>query len=154
MFQLLSGDTSGLELKDLEVFEPRFVTARAKFDLEMYLSPHQGRIEGELAYSSDLFDPSTIEQMAEHYSQLLESIAADSNRKINDLSILTEGDRNKLLVEFNNTACEYPRELCVHELFEQQVERTPDAVALVFEDQQLSYSELNARSNRLARYLR
>ena len=154
MFQLLSHDASGLELKDLEVSDPSFVTDRAKFDLEMHLSPHQGRIVGDLAYSSDLFDASTIERMAAQYVRLLESIVAQPNQKIGQFLILTDQERDRLLIEFNDTACEYPRELCVHELFERQVERTPDAVALIFEDQQLSYSELNTRSNRLARYLR
>ncbi len=154
MFQLLTQDASGLNLQGLEVIEECYSAERVKFDLEMHLIRDQGRILGDLAYSLDLFDHSTIERMAAQYVRLLESIVADSNQKISDLSILTEGDRNKLLVEFNDTACEYPRELCVHELFEQQAERSPDAVALVFEDQQLSYSELNARSNRLALYLR
>ena len=154
MFQLLTQDTSGLNLQGLEVIEEYYSTERVKFDLEMHLSPHQGRIEGDLAYSSDLFDPSTIERMAAQYVRLLESIVAQPNQKIGQFSILTDQERDRLLIEFNDTACEYPRELCVHELFEQQVERTPDAVAVVFEDRQLSYSELNARSNRLARHLR
>jgi len=92
--------------------------------------------------------------MALHYLRLLESIAANPNLKVSQLEILTEQERSELLFGFNNTAKDYPRDLCVHELFEQQVERTPDAVALVFEDQQLTYAELNARANRLARYLR
>jgi amino acid adenylation domain-containing protein len=154
MFQLLSGDTSRLELKNLEVFDPRFVTARVKFDLELHLIRDQGDISGALYFSTDLFDSQSIERMAAQYVRLLESIVAQPHQKIGQFSILTDQERDRLLIEFNDTSCEYPRDLCVHQLFEQQVERTPDAVALVFEDQQLSYSELNARSNRLARYLR
>jgi amino acid adenylation domain-containing protein len=154
MFQLLTQDTSGLNLQGLDLIEKYFSTERVKFDLEMYLRRDQGDISGTLNFSTDLFDLQSIERMAAQYVRLLESIVAQPNQKIGQFSILTDQERDRLLIEFNDTACEYPRELCVHELFEQQVERTPDAVALVFEDQQLSYSELNARANRLARYLR
>ena len=154
MFQLLTQDTSGLNLQGLDLIEEYFSTERVKFDLEMHLRRDQGDISGTLNFSTDLFDLQSIERMAAQYVRLLESIVAQPNQKIGQFSILTDQERDRLLIEFNDTVCEYPRELCVHELFEQQVERTPDAVALVFEDQQLSYSELNARSNRLARYLR
>ncbi|MEI6527433.1 MAG: condensation domain-containing protein, partial [Planctomycetota bacterium] len=154
MFQLLTQDASGLDLQGLELIEEYYSTERVKFDLELHLRPARGRIEGDLAYSTDLFDRQSIERMAAQYVRLLESIVAQPDQKIDRFSILTDQERERLLVEFNDTASEYPRELCVHELFEEQVERTPDAVALVFEEQQLTYSELNARSNRLARYLR
>ncbi|MFN6302651.1 MAG: condensation domain-containing protein, partial [Planctomycetota bacterium] len=154
MFQLLSRNEAGLTLQGLEVTDEDHGSNRVKFDLELHLSRHTGDISGAFYYSTDLFDSETIQRMALHYLRLLESIAANPNLKVSQLEILTEQERSELLFGFNNTAKDYPRDLCVHELFEQQVERTPDAVALVFEDQQLTYAELNARANRLARYLR
>ena len=73
---------------------------------------------------------------------------------LDELSRLTERERRQLLVEWNDTAADYPRDQCIHQLFEEQVERTPDAVAVVFEDRQLTYAQLNARANQLARHLR
>ncbi|MEY2612624.1 MAG: hypothetical protein RL069_1436, partial [Planctomycetota bacterium] len=154
MFQLLNRLDAGLNLTGLEVVEQGSCGNRVKFDLELHLIRHQGEVSGTLEFSTDLFDLTSVERMAGHYVRLLESIVADPNQKVGQLSLLGEKEQTQLLVDFNQTACDYPREACVHELFEQQVERTPDAVALVFEDQQLTYRELNERSNRLARYLR
>ena len=79
---------------------------------------------------------------------------ANPEARISELPLLTEAERHQLLVEWNDTKTDYPRDVCVHQLFEAQVERTPDAVAVVFEGQELSYRELNARANQLAHYLR
>ena len=154
MFQLLSRNEAGLMLQGLKVTHEDHGSNRVKFDLELHLSRHTGDISGSFRYSTELFDSETIQRMALHYVRLLESIAANPNQKVSQLEILTDQERTELLVGFNDTATDYPKDLCVHELFEQQVQRTPDAVALVFEDQQLTYSELNTRANRLARYLR
>jgi len=112
------------------------------------------QIKGCLVYRAQWWRRDRVERFVGHFLTLLSQATTEPDAIPAKLPILTIREQRQLLVEFNNTACEYPAELCVHQLFEQQVERTPDAVALVFEDQQLSYSELNARSNRLARYLR
>nr|MCE2753625.1 amino acid adenylation domain-containing protein [Pirellula sp.] len=112
------------------------------------------QVKGSLVYRTQWWRHDRIERFVGHFQKLLSQATTDPDIVLAKLPILTMREQRQLLVEFNDTACEYPRELCVHELFEQQVERTPDAVALVFEDQQLSYNELNARANRLARYLR
>ncbi|MFZ4470991.1 MAG: AMP-binding protein, partial [Pirellula sp.] len=112
------------------------------------------QVKGSLVYRTQWWRHDRIERFVGHFLTLLSQATKDPDTILAKLPILTTREQRQLLVEFNDTACEYPREWCVHELFEQQVESTPDAVALVFEDQQLSYSELNARSNRLARYLR
>jgi len=91
--------------------------------------------------------------MAGHWQTLLEGIVADPKQRLSDLPLLTEADRQQLLVEWNDTRRAYPRDQCIHELFEGQVERTPDAVAVVFENSQLTYRELNQRANQLARHL-
>ncbi|MEG4026654.1 amino acid adenylation domain-containing protein, partial [Microcoleus sp. S13C4] len=108
----------------------------------------------EWEYNSDLFDETTIVRMAEHFQTLLEGIVANSKQAISELPLLTPGERQQLLVEWNNTAKDYPQEKCIHQLFEEQVERTPDAVAVVFAEKQLTYRELNAKANQLANYLR
>ena len=97
---------------------------------------------------------STIERYVGYFCQLLEAMVADESQTIDRLRVLPEQERQKLLYEWNDTRTEYPREKCIHELFEEQVRKTPGAVAVVYEDQQLSYEELNRRANRLAHYLR
>ena len=108
----------------------------------------------EIDYRDSWWTQDWIDRMFGHLATALSVGTLDSDTPIADTCILTEKERSELLVDFNDTAKDYPRDLCVHELFEQQVQRTPDAVALVFEDKQLTYAELNARANRLARHLR
>ena len=105
-------------------------------------------------YNTGLFEGSTIERMLGHFQTLLKEIVADPGRRIGRLPILTESERQQLLVDWNDTRTDYPRDRCIHALFEEQVERTPDAVAVVYEDQQLTYLELNRRANQLAHFLR
>ncbi len=103
---------------------------------------------------SDRFDSETINRMLGHLQTLLESMVINPQQRLGELSLLTEPERHQLLVEWNQTQIEYSKEQCIHELFETQVERTPYAIAIVFEDQQLTYGELNKRANQLAHYLR
>ena len=126
----------------------------AKFDLDFELTENPGRLSGSIQYATDLFDAATIERMVGHWRVLLEAIVADPGQAISKLPLLTEAERHQLLVEWNDTAVEYPRDRCIHQLFEAQVERSPEATALVYETQQLTYGELNARANRLAHHLR
>jgi amino acid adenylation domain-containing protein len=139
----------GIVASDLSIDNPT-----AKFDLTLSLGERNGQLHGTLEYSTDLFQAKTIERLIGHFQVLLEAIVADPGQRIRDLPLLTESERQQLLVDWNDTASEFPRDKCVHELFEAQVERTPDAVAIAFEDQQLSYRELNEQANRLAHYLR
>ena len=106
-----------------------------------------------IEYSTDLFDGDRMERMLGHYGRLLKSIIKNPEGRIEELEILTEREREQLLVEWNRTEREYPSGKCVHELFEEQVRRTPGAVAVVFEREELTYGELNARANQVARYL-
>ncbi|HXV82417.1 MAG TPA: amino acid adenylation domain-containing protein, partial [Candidatus Binatia bacterium] len=138
----------GLRLEPLEV-----ATRRSPFDLSLFLREREGKYIGHIEYSTDLFEPDTIERMAAHYQTLLEAIVADSDQPIATLPILPEAERHKILVEWNDTASDYPKDKCIHQLFEEQVERTPDAIAMEFEDQQITYWELNRRANQLAHYL-
>ncbi len=126
---------------------------QVRFDLEVHAWERDGKIDVYWLYSSDLFDGWRIEQIAGHYAQVLESVTADADRALGQVGLLTEGEREQVLMEWNGAAREGPRERCVHELFEAQVEKSEEAVAIVFEESSLSYRELNERANRLAHYL-
>ena len=126
---------STLELPALKVNRIWIEDSRTKFDLEVDLSETMEGLKCTFAYNTDLFDRSTIERMGGHYQMILEGIAANPDQRLSELPLLTEAERYKLLVEWNNTGADYPRDKCIHELFEEQVERTPDATAVVFEDQ-------------------
>jgi len=125
----------------------------AKLDLSLCIVDSNQGLIGLLDYNTDLFDDATIARMMSHFQVLLESIVADPNQCLSELSILTEAERHQLLVEWNDTQIDYPLDVCTHQLFETQVERTPEADAVAFEDQQLTYRELNCRANQLAHYL-
>ncbi|WP_445245375.1 non-ribosomal peptide synthetase [Microcoleus sp. OTE_8_concoct_300] len=105
-------------------------------------------------YNTDLFDISTVHRMASSYQTLLKSILTNPEERVSSLPLLTQGERSQLLVEWNDTKVEYPFDKCIHQLFEEQVERSPDAEAVLFEDKQLTYRELNQRANCLAHHLR
>ncbi|MBV9273286.1 MAG: amino acid adenylation domain-containing protein, partial [Verrucomicrobia bacterium] len=107
-----------------------------------------------LSYDSRRFDAPAISRMFGHLNALLEGILSNPDHRLLDLPMLTEGERHQLLVEWNRTQRDFPRNKCIHEVFEEQVERTPDAVAAVFEGDSLSYRELNSRANRLSHHLR
>ncbi|MEG4215637.1 amino acid adenylation domain-containing protein [Microcoleus sp. Pol14C6] len=125
----------------------------AKVDLTLHLEEKQEEISGQFEYSTDLFDAATINRMAGHLIALLEGIAANPARRIEELPLLGEKERHQLLVEWNDTRADYSSDRCIHQLFAAQVERTADAIAVVFEEQKLTYRELNERANQLAHYL-
>jgi non-ribosomal peptide synthetase component F len=109
-------------------------------------------LQGQIEYATDLFDASTVERLSEHLVRLLEGVVACPESRISRLPLLGEAERERLLVRWNDTARDYPQR-CVHELFSEHAARTPDAVAVIFEEQSLSYAELEARSNQLAHHL-
>ncbi|MBI5032176.1 MAG: amino acid adenylation domain-containing protein [Chloroflexi bacterium] len=125
----------------------------AKFDLTLFMLEDPDSLSGAFEYNTDLFDATTITRMVAHFETLLQSIVMYPDQSISTLSILTERERHQLLVEWNDTAADYPAHLCAHQLFEQQAERTPDAIAVTLGDAQLTYAELNRRANQLAHYL-
>ena len=121
----------------------------AKFDLTLNLTETELGLHGYLEYNTDLFDAATIDRMLGHFQTLLEGVVDNPDQPLSVLPLLTAGERRQLLVEWNDTQADYPQDRCIHQLFEAQVERTPDAVAVVFEDDQLTYRELNRRANQL-----
>ncbi len=154
MFVLQNAPNAGLEFQSLSVSPVRLDTETARFDLTLSIHETAPGLSGALQYNTDLFHDATITRMIGHFQILLKGIVADADRRISDLPILTDAENHKLLVEWNETKRDYPKEKCLHQLFEEQVKRTPDSVAVIFEDQQLTYQELNTRSNQLAHYLR
>ena len=153
MFVLQNAGESSLQLEGLRTIPIRTASNVAKFDLSLNISERQGDLRASLNYNTDLFDAATIERMLGHFQTLLEGIVNDPDQRISELPLLTEREKHQLLVEWNDTQTEYPKDECIHQLFEAQVEKTPDAIALVFEEQQLTYRELNARANQLAHHL-
>ncbi|MCW5317886.1 amino acid adenylation domain-containing protein [Nostoc sp. KVJ3] len=154
MFVLNNASTSEVELTGLSVSELPIESAIAKFDLTLSMENTSTGLVGGWDYNTDLFDSSTIERMTRHFVTLLEAIVADPSERISQLPMLTASEQQQLLIEWNDTQVDYAFDKCIHQLFEEQVERTPDAVAVVFENQQLTYHELNCRANQLAHYLR
>lgn len=136
---------SGLEVSPIPID-----SGTSKFDLTLFVSEHGGIL---VEYSTDLFEAETIRRTLGHYQTLLEGIVSNPEQRLSDLPLLTGKERQQLLVEWNQTASDYPRDKCIHQLFEAQVARTPEAVAVVFENEQLTYRELNQRANQLARHL-
>ncbi|HEY0603314.1 MAG TPA: SDR family NAD(P)-dependent oxidoreductase, partial [Herpetosiphonaceae bacterium] len=126
----------------------------AEFDLTIHIWEHNGELHGQLTYNTDLFAAAAITRLIEHFQTLLAGIVAQQDRRISDLPLLTAAERRLLLQDWNATQVDYGQDRCLHELIEEQARRTPDAIAVTFEAAQLTYAELNARSNRLARYLR
>ncbi|MGQ0555595.1 MAG: amino acid adenylation domain-containing protein [Nitrospiraceae bacterium] len=126
----------------------------AKFDLTVDLVEADGVLSGTVDYSTDLFEAATIARLMNHYIRLLEAIVAKPTARVNELPMLSHAERQQLLVEWNATATDAPVMQTMQALFEAQVVRTPEAVAVVHEDRHLTYGELNGRANQLARYLR
>jgi len=125
----------------------------AKFDLLLNMANLPEGFAGAFEYSTDLFEAATIRRMAGHFQRLLQGIVENPGQRIANLPLLTGHERAQMLVEWNDTARDFPEEKCFHQLFEAQVERTPEAVAVVGEEQQITYRELNRRANQLAHFL-
>jgi natural product biosynthesis luciferase-like monooxygenase protein len=125
----------------------------AKFELSLIVVENKQGLIVTLEYNSDLFESATITRMLSHWQRLLEGIVANPQQKLSELPLLTGQERQQMLVEWNKTDAEYQQQT-LHEAFEQQVARTPDAIALVFENQALTYEALNQFANRLAHHLR
>jgi amino acid adenylation domain-containing protein len=153
MFELQHAPQLALDLTNLTLEPLEIEIHTARFDLTLTMEESEAGLVGTLEYSIDLFEARTIAQMVTHLQRLLEGMVADPEQSIWLLPFVSVAERHQLLVEWSHTTGAYLHDKCIHELFEQQVKRTPDAIAVVFEDEQLTYSELNARANQLARHL-
>ncbi|MBG1260771.1 non-ribosomal peptide synthetase, partial [Nostoc commune] len=142
-----STDLAGLTIEPLET---EHSTTRFDLSLDMYETPRG--LTGTLEYSTDLFQAATIDRLIQNFQTLLHGIGENPDQSIAELPLLTENEQQQLLVQWNDTVVEIP-DLCIHELFAQQAARTPNKIAVIFENKSLTYRELNTKANQLAHYL-
>jgi amino acid adenylation domain-containing protein len=142
-----------IRLEELEVESISLEQRAAQFELTLAMTETENGLSGVFQYNTDVFDEETITRMSEHYRVLLESIVANPERRLSELPLLTVEEQRQILDEWNDTRQPYPSEQCLHQLFEQQCERTPQSVALVSGTTKLTYEELNARANQVAQHL-
>ncbi|WP_373526933.1 amino acid adenylation domain-containing protein [Nostoc sp.] len=152
MFVLQNAPMSEIELSGLNLSLLESDSATAKFDLTLFVEETTSGLIGTFEYSTDLFEAETIHRMAEHLQTLLAGIVTDFQQQLWELPLLNETEKTQL-AKWNDTQIKYPLEKCIHQLFEAQVERTPDAVAVICKEEELTYRELNQRANQLAHYL-
>jgi len=139
----------GLDLRTMAVHN-----GTSKFDLGLFVVEKPEGLSCMVEYSTDLFDASTIRRFIGHFRTLLEGIAVSPDMRISDLPWLSSAERHQIVQQWNDTHVEYSRELCLHQIIEQQAQKNPEAPALIFESEKLTYRELNERANQLAHWLR
>jgi amino acid adenylation domain-containing protein len=154
VFALQNASHLPLSLKRLKVTEVQLNKPRIRFDLEILLEEADNSLSGHFVYNTALFEVDTISRMAAHFQILLESIAENPDQRLSQLPLLTESERRQLLVDWNSTATNYPRDACIHELFEAQADANPAALAVAFGNHQLTYRQLDELANFLAHKLR
>jgi amino acid adenylation domain-containing protein/non-ribosomal peptide synthase protein (TIGR01720 family) len=153
VFVLNNAPRQALELPGLTLTPMEIEGETAKFDLILGLSETDQGLIAKVEYNTDLFDGVTIRRMLKHFQNLLESVVVEPGQRLSELPLLDEVERRQLL-EWNMADAHYPAEACLHQLFEAQAARTPNAVAVTFEDERFSYQQLNGRANQLAHHLR
>ncbi|MFN6184609.1 MAG: condensation domain-containing protein, partial [Microcystis sp.] len=157
LFQVMFGlDTQVLNQIDLEGIKATIQpleSKTAKFDLSLSIQVKEAGLTAHWEYNTDLFEKSTIERLSGHFVNLLTGIIANPEQTVSQLPLLTESERNQLLFDWNQTEIDYKNDLCLHQLFEQQVKQNPQAIAVKLENEFFTYQELNNRANQLAHYL-
>ncbi|MEH2112688.1 amino acid adenylation domain-containing protein [Nostoc sp.] len=153
MFVLQNVPLSNPRLSDISVTCEEGYNGTSKFDLTLFMEDDEQGLVATCEYNTDLFNADTIARMLLNFQTLLESIVSNPEQRISDLQLLTPSEVQQLLIEWNNTDKDYPQDKCIHKLFEAQVEKTPSNIAVIFENQKLTYQELNDRANQLAHYL-
>ncbi|MGK7956652.1 MAG: amino acid adenylation domain-containing protein [Crocosphaera sp.] len=153
LFSFQNTPTPQLSLPELTIIPLDIQRGTAMLDLMVEIKETSSGLTIWFNYDKELFEPDTIKRMSGNFEVLLKGIIDNPGENIAYLPLLTEGEQHKLLVEWNQTQQNYPQDKCIHQLFEEQVEKTPDAVAVVFEGQELTYRELNEKANQLGHYL-
>ncbi len=152
MFDWQNALTAQWELPGLVVAHIPTTPVVGKFDLSLTIGETETMLEGRWEYNSHQFENEAIARMSEHFQTLLLSIVSHPSRPVRELPLLT-ASAHQLLAAWNSTQIDYPSTKCIHHLFEEQVQKTPDAVAVEMEDQQITYQELNERASQLAHHL-
>ncbi len=153
MFVLQNAPLEKIELPGLTFSPVPFESGTAKFDLSLVIFEERDGFTASFEYNSDLFDRSTIERMMEHFGIVLENLMADPEQKIAAVPIMSQAELNEMLVQWNETTAEFPSQQCMHQWFENLAARNPEAIALTFAGQKLTYGEFNRRANQMARFL-
>nr|MBW4505573.1 AMP-binding protein [Scytonematopsis contorta HA4267-MV1] len=152
LFVLQNVPVEKLELPGLTITPLEMDNTTSRFDLTLSITQTESKLLGAWEYNTDLFDAETISCIRNHFQTLLQGIVQQPQQKVSQLSLLSQEERHQLLVEWNQTQTK-TLNFCIHQLFEAQVERTPNAVAVVFEQEELTYLELNNKANQLAHHL-
>ena len=141
-------------LGEVELSVEQFKYDTVRFDMTFFIKETTEGLQGNVHYATDLYSEATINRMISHFKTLLNSIVKSPQKKISELTMLTREEKHQLLYEFNDTKVDYPNDKSIVDLFEEQAAKTPDSIAVVFEEVQLTYKELNERANQLAHHLR
>ncbi len=152
-FDLQLAPVKPLELSGLNIERLPLENKTVKYELRFNLQDTEQGLKGQIEYNTDLFKEATIERLVKHYVTLLSRIVANPEQHLSQLTYLSETEENTLLVKFNQTQKNFNVNRCIHQFFEEQVQREPDAVALIFNHQILTYQNLNQKANQLAHYL-
>lgn len=153
MFIMQNTEKVELELPELKMQQLDFESSMAPFDLRLQLTETENGLKGGFDYSSALFKPSTLKRISEHLLNILEYAANEPDKNVADIPILTAEEQSQILNDFNDTDAVYSKEKVISQFFEEQASKTPDSAAVIFEDNKLTYKELNEKSNQLARFL-
>ncbi|MBY7142457.1 amino acid adenylation domain-containing protein [Virgibacillus sp. NKC19-3] len=144
-----------IEVADLGISPMNVDIGYTQFDVSLTIQEgFNGELLGAFEYSTDLFKPETIQRMVKHYCNLLQSIVKNPMKRIGELTLLSKKEEERLIVDWNNTEEPFPEKTCIHELIEEQVKSTPLNTAVIYENEELTYKELNERANQLGHYLR
>jgi amino acid adenylation domain-containing protein len=154
MFVYQNTPESEARLEGIELRQKGGESNTTKFDLMMYLEEKGGKVAGTIEYSTDLFEGHTAHRMIRHFEGLVKALVKDPGQRVSEAELLSERERRQIVVEWNETSREYPGQISIHEMIDRQAELRPDAIALVFDGQEVSYRQLDGRSNQLARLLR
>ena len=154
LFNLLENQNDRLLLPGLDASRFGTLAIPSKFDLTLYAIPKPQGLTLIINYNSDLFEDASIKRMLGHLCNLLDAVAANPSQRVSDFPILTEHEKHQLLLQWSNSETIPDENRCLHQLFEAQVERTPDAIALADDSLSLTYRELNRQANQFAHYLR
>ncbi len=154
MFVLQNMDMGDFHVEGINIKPYKSENKVAKFDITMNTVELKNSISIVMQYCTKLFSRATIERMCKHYENIIQEVIENIDIKLSEIDILTEEEKHHILTDFNNTKADYPKDKTIHQLFEEQVEKTPDNIAVVYEEKSFTYRELNERANQLARVLR
>ena len=154
MMVLQNTDDINANIANLDILPFDYDTSVSQFDITFIFTQEKETLRLDINYNTDLFEKETIYRMGGHVEELLKGIAADPLERISHLNLLTDQEKHQVLVEFNQTQTPYPKDMTLVDLFETQVNHTPNNIAVISENRQLTYKELNEVANQLAHYLR